>query len=169
MAESVRMEVSGVSRERVMERADISSMGVCVFIRIVIAAVAIKTVSIRVGVVFVVMFSLVCWDVRETWEEVIVVNAVRNWIEVVVFSRNTSRVDRFAATFIIVLGIVSFEVWVFKSVCLWVGYVIELSIAHVDLNSLGGGHQCSSEVCSHGYFLFLKIIFPIATPPFICW
>ena len=146
------VEVSGITRERVMERADIRAMGVGgVFIRVVLAAVTIETVSIRVGVVLVMM-KFIWVEVRETWVEVIVVNTMWNWIVVKVFSKNISMMDCFTATIIIVLGEVSFEVWVLESVLLRIWHIVKVGIrAHVELNSLGGSQEGSSEVCFHGY------------------
>ena len=154
VAESMAVEITGIARERVMERADISAMSVGVLIRVVVATVTIVAITIRIRVVFVMV--LFFWvEAREAWVEVIVVDAVGNWIVVKAFATMFSSMDCFTTTIIIILGEVSFEAWVLESVILWIWHVVEVSVifmvVHVNLDSLGSGQKSSSEVSFHGY------------------
>ena len=156
------VKVASITRERIMERADVSTMSVSVLIRVIEATVTIVTITIRIRVVFVMV--LVIWvEVREAWVEVIIVDAVGNWIVVKAFIAMFSSMDRFTTTIIIVLGEVSFEVWVLESVILWIWHVVELlvmfMVVHMKLNSLGGGQKSRSEVSLHGYSINFEDLF----------
>ena len=162
VAESMAVEITGIARERVMERADISAMSVSVLIRVIEATVTIVTITIRIRVVFVMV--LVIWvEVREAWVEVIIVDAVGNWIVVKAFIAMFSSMNCFTTTIIIILGEMSFDAWVLESVILWIWHVVELLVmsivTHVKLNSLGGGKKSSSEVSLHGYSINFQDLF----------
>ena len=92
VTETMTVKVASITRERVMERADISAMSVGVLIRVVVATVTIVAITIRIRVVFVMV--LFFWvEAREAWVEVIIVDAVGNWIVVKAFATMFSSMD----------------------------------------------------------------------------
>ena len=108
--QAVAVQVSSISRVGVMET-----------VRVIVVGGGTIDVGIGVGDVIIVMLLLVRGVLVEPWVEIVVVDAVGDWVVV-------AKLDGFSCALVVILVDVAVNTWVLEDMVPWVGNeVFELS------------------------------------------